>query len=102
MSTARIYQHPKSAMQSGRANTDEWMLEFPPSVAQRADPVMGWIGSADPQAQVRLKFATQEDAVTYATRRNIAYVLELPRTRAFKPKTYADNFAFGRSENWTH
>ena len=101
MSTARIYQHPKSAMQSGRA-TDEWVLEFPPSEARVADPLMGWIGSADTQAQVRLKFASRDDALAYADREGLAYALELPKTRIFKPKAYADNFAFGRSENWTH
>ena len=102
MSIARIYQHPKSAMQSGRAKTEEWVLEFPPALARKPDPVMGWIGSADPQAQVRLSFATEAEAVAYAVRKNIGYTLELPKTRIVKPKSYSDNFAFGRSENWTH
>ena len=28
--TARIFQKPKNAMQSGRARTDRWILEFEP------------------------------------------------------------------------
>ena len=102
MTTARIYQHPKSSMQSGQAGSHEWVLEFPPSEARKPDALMGWIGSGDTQAQVRLKFATQDEAVAYATRKNIAFAVELPKVRKFKPKAYADNFAFARSENWTH
>ncbi|MBC7636748.1 MAG: ETC complex I subunit [Acetobacteraceae bacterium] len=102
MTTARIYQHPKSAMQSGQATTHEWVLEFPDAEARKPDALMGWIGSGDTQAQVRLKFATRDDAVAYATRKGVAFAVELPKARTFKPKAYADNFAFTRSENWTH
>ena len=38
--TARIYQRPKNAMQSGKALTDEWILEFEQSEARRADPLI--------------------------------------------------------------
>ena len=99
---ARIFQQPKTAMQSGRAGTDEWILEFEPSGARRADPLMGWIGSADKRAQVRLKFATREEAVAYATREALSFEVELPHARKFVPKSYSDNFRFGRVENWTH
>jgi hypothetical protein len=99
---ARIYQQPKTAMQSGTAGTQDWVLDFAPSEARRADPLMGWIGSADTQSQVRLRFDSREEAVAYAERRGLAYDIELPRPRRFRPKAYADNFRFGRHENWTH
>ena len=99
---ARIYQPPKNAMQSGWAATEEWVLEFEPAAPRRPDPLMGWIGSADTQAQVILRFATREEAVAYADKQGLAYDLALPQTREFKPKAYADNFRFGRMENWTH
>jgi len=99
---ARIYQPPKSAMQSGRAGTDEWVLEFEPSAPRRADPLMGWIGSTDTLAQVRLQFATREEAVGYAEARAIPYVVERPQIRQVRPKAYAENFAYGRREMWTH
>jgi hypothetical protein len=99
---ARIYQPPKSAMQSGRAGSDEWVLEFEPASPRRPDPLMGWIGSADTQAQVRLSFQTREEAVAYADKSGIAYDLELPQPRRIRPKAYADNFRYGRIENWTH
>lgn len=34
---ARIFQKPKNAMQSGRAGTQRWMLEFAPP--NRARPI---------------------------------------------------------------
>jgi hypothetical protein len=99
---ARIFQQPKNAMQSGAARSQDWVLVFEPSSPRRADPLMGWIGSADTQAQVRLLFASREDAVAYAEREGVAYAVELPHEKRFRPKAYADNFKFGRSENWTH
>ena len=83
---ARIYQPPKNAMQSGRAGTHEWVLEFERLSPQRPDPLMGWIGSSDTQQQVRLTFATQEEAVSYAEKQGIVYGLELTQSRQIKPK----------------
>jgi hypothetical protein len=99
---ARIYQPPKNAMQSGRAGTDEWVLEYEPSEPRRPDPMMGWIGSGDTRAQLRLRFSTRDEAVAYAEKHGIAYTLEAGETRRIKPKAYADNFRYGRIENWTH
>ena len=46
MPTARIFQHPKNAMQSGRARTLRWTLEFEPAEAQatRSADRLGGIG----------------------------------------------------------
>ena len=46
MSTARIFQRPKNAMQSGRALTQQWLLEYEPADPPRPDPLTGWAGSA--------------------------------------------------------
>ena len=73
MKTARIYQRPKNAMQSGRARTDRWILEFEPREPQRPDPLTGWAGSGDTANQVRLNFPTLEAAKDYATREGLAY-----------------------------
>jgi hypothetical protein len=99
---ARIYQPPKNAMQSGTAGTNEWVLDYEPAAPRQADPLMGWIGSNDTQIQVSLRFATRDEAVAYAERNGIAYEIELPQVRRFRPKAYADNFRYGRQENWTH
>jgi hypothetical protein len=99
---ARIFQPPKTAMQSGRARTHEWALEFLPSHGRHPDPLMGWSGGGDTQTQVKLSFDTREEAIAYAERAGIQYDVELPQTRRIKPKAYADNFKWGRIENWTH
>ncbi len=90
--TARIYQRPKSAMQSGKARVDAWMLEFVPAEAKLPDPLMGWAGSGDMQQQVQLSFPDEAAAVAYATRYGIeARVLPTPAKR-LKLQAYADNF----------
>ncbi|MCP3731630.1 ETC complex I subunit [Sphingomonas sp. MG17] len=92
MSTARIYQRPKNAMQSGRARTDRWVLEFDPAEQQQADPLTGWAGSGDTRAQLRLNFPTLEAAQDYAARENIAYHVVPAPQRKLKLQAYADNF----------
>ncbi len=99
---ARIFQQPKTAMQSGTSGTREWVLEWEPAARQTLDPLMGWFGSGSTASQVSLRFDTKEEAVAYAERQGVTYDIELPATRVHKPKAYADNFKFGRSENWTH
>ncbi len=99
---ARIFQQPKTAMQSGTSGTSEWVLEWEPEVRQSLDPLMGWPGNGSTASQVRLRFDSKEEAVAYAERQGVAYDLELAAVRVHKPKAYADNFKFGRSENWTH
>jgi hypothetical protein len=100
--TARIYMPPRNAMQSGRGRTQEWVLEFAPGEKQRLDPLMGWSGSGDTDGQVRLRFPTREDAVAYAEARDLRYEVEEPKPIRIKAKVYADNFRFGRTDNWTH
>lgn len=90
--TARVYQRPKNAMQSGRARTDEWVLEFEPAEAKRPDPLTGWAGSGDTREQVRLAFPTVEAAQAYAEREGLAFTVIPAPTRTLKLQAYADNF----------
>ncbi len=99
---ARIYQPTKNAMQSGRAKTGQWILEYEPTDRKQIDPLMGWTGSDDTMGQVRLKFDNESDAKAYADRHGIAYNLHQPKERAVRPKAYADNFAFQRKVPWSH
>ncbi len=89
---ARIFQMPKNAMQSGRARSSGWVLEFAPSQARRADPLMGWSGSGDTQTQVRLSFDTVEAAQRYAEEQGIACAVMATPERRLKLQAYADNF----------
>jgi hypothetical protein len=90
--TAIIYQQPKSAMQSGKAKTDTWVLEFEQSEARKPDPLMGWTGSGDTQAQVKLNFPSKEAAKTYAQKYGIAARVHATPTKKLKLQAYADNF----------
>ncbi|MCP1336027.1 MAG: ETC complex I subunit [Alphaproteobacteria bacterium] len=100
---ARIYKPAKTAMQSGKANTRKWVLEFEPEEKKRVDPLMGWTGSGDTQAtQVKLRFETKEGAIDYAKRHGIAFRLVEPHEMARATKSYSANFAFNRREQWSH
>jgi NADH dehydrogenase len=101
---AKIYQPARSAMQSGQANTREWVLEFVPADARWIDPLMGWTGSDDMNSQVRLRFEGREEAVAYAERHGIPYQVFEPKERRhiLRQHGYGDNFAFDRRVAWTH
>lgn len=99
---ARIYKPAKSAMQSGLGRSKEWLLEHEPESPRAVEPLMGWTSSADTRAQVRLAFDSKEEAIAYAERNGIAYVVLEPKPRKPIRKSYADNFKFGRIGRWTH
>jgi hypothetical protein len=99
---ARIYCPAKNAMQSGKAKTNDWLLEFEPASARRSDPLMGWTLTNDMDGQVRLSFDTQEDAVAYAVAHGIPFQVSDAKPAKRIIKAYADNFAYGRKQPWTH
>ena len=89
---ARIYQRPKNAMQSGKALLGQWILDFAPAEARKADPLMGWTGSGDTQVQVQLKFDSAEAAKAYADKYGIDAEVHAVPPRRLKLQSYADNF----------
>ena len=93
---ARIYQPAKNALQSGLANTRQWIVEYEPEQAKQNDQLMGWVGSGDMRGQLKLKFDSKEDAVAYAERNSIPYTVRDPKKRRQRPKSYADNFRFDK------
>jgi len=93
MAEARIYQRIKNSMQSGRARTGTWELQFEPADAERPDPLTGWAGSADTRRQVRLSFPTLDAAQAYAKRQGIEVNHVVPAApKTLKIQAYADNF----------
>ncbi len=89
---ARIYQRYRNAMQSGKARTGEWVLEFESRRRKRPDPLTGWSGGAETQEQVKLTFPTVESAQAYAERYGIDYHVVPPAEPKLKLQSYADNF----------
>jgi hypothetical protein len=100
--TVRIYRPARNATQSGKGNTDHWVLEYEQVVPRTTEPLMGWTSSHDTRQQLKLSFPTRAEAVAYAEREGLAYtVASEPPVRLHK-KSYSDNFRWGRPENWTH
>ena len=58
--------------------------------------------STETRPQVRISFDSKEEAVAFAVRQGIAFKLEEPQLIALRPKSYAENFKFGRLDRWTH
>ena len=89
---ARIFQRSKNAMQSGKARSGDWILEFESTRPKRPDPLTGWAGGADTQEQVSLSFPTLEDAKRYAEHNNIAFHVVPAAAPKLRLQSYADNF----------
>ncbi len=100
---ARIFKSPKASTQSGKANSNGWIVEYEPSSPTAVEPLMGWTASDDMRRQVSLEFISLEEAEAYAKRNQIAYEVE-PENAPAKPSTkaYADNFKVSRKQMWTH
>jgi ETC complex I subunit conserved region len=89
---ARLYQRPKSSMQSGRARMGQWLLEIERDDRQRADALTGWWGSADTDTQLQLAFPTREAALAYAQANDLQVEIMPLGPRTLKIQAYADNF----------
>lgn len=99
---ARIYRPAKTAMQSGKAKTTSWLLEFEPETPRKVEPLMGYTSSRDTKSQIKLFFDTKEEAVAYAERNGIAYRLDEPKEAKRRKISYSDNFRYDRQQPWTH
>lgn len=99
---ARIYRPAPNAMQAGRGNSKQWVLEFVPSTPRAIEPLMGYTASSDTRTQIRLYFDTLEEAESYAQRNGIAYAVQPENRPPPKRNHYADNFRADRKIPWTH
>ena len=102
MTIAKIYKPSKTSMQSGRAKSKSWILEFVRKTPAIPDPLMGWQSSGDTQKQVKIKFSSKEAAMLYAEKQGIVYDVINPQPRKLNIKSYADNFSSDRKISWTH
>jgi ETC complex I subunit conserved region len=96
MPKVRIYRPARTAMQSGTAKTRSWILEYEPASPRAPDPLMGWASADDTLNEVYLRFATLDEAIGFAKKHGLDYVVSEPRDARFKPKSYADNFRYER------
>ena len=91
MKKAKIYKPAKTAMQSGKRNTKNWLLEFD-TLNTGINPLMGWETSKDTMSEVKLQFSTKEQAINYAKKNNIVYHIIEPKEHKIIKKSYSDNF----------
>ena len=89
---ARIFQISKAVNQSGQRRAEQWKLEFESQAPRRADPLTGWSGGSDTQAQVSITFDSLDDAKAYAEREGVPYHVIPPTSRKLRIQSYADNF----------
>ena len=91
MKKAKIYKPTKTAMQSGRRNSKNWLLSFD-TLDTGINPLMGWETSVDTMSEVKLEFSSKEQAINYAKKNNIDYYVVEPQKSKIIKKSYADNF----------
>jgi len=89
---AKIYKPAKTAMQSGRAKYNKWILKISDSKNQTKDTMMGWNGGSNTTSQIQLQFKTKEDAINYAKSNDLDYEVLETSERKVISKSYADNF----------
>ena len=91
MKKVKIYKPSKTAMQSGKKNTKNWVLEFE-TLNNSTSPLMGWESSNDTMSEVKLEFETKDQAINYAKKNNYTFnVVESQKTKIIL-KSYSDNF----------
>ena len=89
---AKIFKPSKTAMQSGRAKYNKWILKFLDRNNQLRDTMMGWNGGSNTTSQIQLQFKTKEDAINYAKSNDLDYEVLETSERKVISKSYADNF----------
>ena len=78
MKKAKIYKPTKTAMQSAKRNTKNWLLEFD-TLDTGINPLMGWETSQDTMSEVKLEFPSKKQAINYAKKNNIDYYVVDPQ-----------------------
>ncbi|MFT4346979.1 ETC complex I subunit [Bartonella ancashensis] len=99
---ARIYSPAKTPMQSGKANTGFWILQYEPEQAKMLEPLMGYTATSDMRNQIKIRFKMKEDAISFAVRNSIPYRVEDPCEISRRAVSYSDNFCNNRQNPWTH
>lgn len=99
---ARIFRPARTAMQSGTAKTEHWLLVYEPEVPLSVEPLMGYTSSSDMRRQIKLSFDSKDDAVAYAERNGIPFQVAVEQDSQPKIQSYSDNFRYGRPQPWTH
>jgi len=96
---ALIYKPSRNTMQSGKAKTQDWVLEYELASAREPEPLMGWVSSEDTLNQVRMHFSSAEEAAAFAQEKGWEFTIAAEEKRRVKPRNYSDNFKYLPSED---
>ncbi len=91
MKKAKIFKPTKTAMQSGLAKSEKWVVEYivdQPGI----NPLMGWESSTDTYSELKLEFSSKDLAIEYAKKNNIEFEIIEEKKRKIIKKSYSDNF----------
>ena len=91
MKKAKIFKPTKTAMQSGLAKSDKWVIEYivdQPGI----NPLMGWESSTDTFSELNLEFSSKDKAIEYAKKNKIEFEIVEENKRRVVKKSYSDNF----------
>lgn len=91
----RIYQPAKSAMQSGTNNINYWQMDF--DTRERwENTLIGWTSTADPMSNLKVQFASKEQAIEHCEKMGWNYYVQKPNRSAPKPRSYGTNFSWDK------
>ena len=91
MKKAKIYKPTKTSTQSGVGKTKKRILEYIDDSIS-INPLMGWESSTNTLSELKLFFDTKDQAIEYANKNKIGFVLIENNQRSFVKKSYTDNF----------
>lgn len=89
----RIFKPTKNAMQSGKKNTEKWLMQ--PILEENirfVNQTTGWISAKNTNSQFNFEFLSKEEAVNFAKNSGFDYEIIEPKTSSIKKKSYAANF----------
>ncbi len=89
----KIYKDYKMPTQSGRANINEWVLEFMSVDDRFQEQIMGWTGSENMYPnEVKLRFENKNQAVIFAKKNKLDFFIKEPIEVKQTIKSYIDNY----------
>ncbi|XP_018563340.1 NADH dehydrogenase [ubiquinone] iron-sulfur protein 4, mitochondrial [Anoplophora glabripennis] len=92
----RIYEPAKNCMQSGTNNIGHWEMDFD-TKERWENPLMGWCSTGDGLSNMKLQFATKDEAIEFCEKNGWQYYIQESKLdKKFKPKSYGVNFSWNK------
>ncbi len=86
-------------MQSGHAESGQWVLEIERPSRLSPEPLMGWTQSGDTLNQIKMEFPSMKKAEAFAKSKGWRYTIAKQNNRKVKPRNYGDNFVCDMTKN---